>query len=472
MTRSRGIARFRSAAVLITAISLLVSGYICWGADGASTRLSILTQARQQIGKPYLWGAAGPDAFDCSGLVNYCYANSGIAALDPGGSHGPTANDLYETYCDSLGSVGDLLPGDLVFYDYEWSDYYGAYRVPHVGIYTDSGTVIDAEWADQVCENPWGRDPYWGLFGRVRSEFWPDGDNGWGGTPALQVGEREDGSIDSLIVDSYNANGGGGAIGSPSNYVHQWGPGNNGWIQDFGSDKAITHKTQHDHAVYIHGPIWDLYKRVGGPWSSLGWPLHDALSLGNGYYVQQFELGYDGWISDAPYWGDVTHDGIINPYDTYTPTVPAGETQLFQLKIKNYGQETWQPGYVKIRIKGANAANFQVPDWSVPESGVYIAGSNTEAVPPQGTTIFNWHMKAPPDQGTYDGIEVMLYSLDGQCYVPNVMNYDITVEGVQGWQVGRLSDGVTIDQEFVDCYSRNGGAAGIGNPTSYVESAG
>lgn len=287
----------------------------------------------------------------------------------------------------------------------------------------------------------------------------------------IEVGEREDHSIDPLIVDCYNRNGGAAAIGTPTNYVHQWGPGNNGWIQDFGTDKAITHKTQHTYAVHISGAIWDLYKSVSGPWSSLGWPLDDAISLGNGYNVQQFELGYDGWISDAPYWGDVTHDGIVNPPDTYSPSMSAGEMQLFQLKIKNYGQETWPAGYVGIRIKGANATSFRAPDWSEPEGGVYIAGSNTEAVPPQGTTVVSWHMQAPVTPAVYTDLEVMLYSLDGQCYVPNVMHYDITVGGVPTIQVGELADH-TFDQKFVDCYNRNGGAAVLGQPTSYVEELG
>jgi len=44
----------------------------------------------QQIGKPYVLGTAGPNAFDCSGLVNYSYYNAGLPKFMPN-PHGPTA---------------------------------------------------------------------------------------------------------------------------------------------------------------------------------------------------------------------------------------------------------------------------------------------------------------------------------------------------------------------------------------------
>ena len=38
-----------------------------------------IAYAEQQLGKPYLWGGAGPDAYDCSGLVMQAYASAGIS---------------------------------------------------------------------------------------------------------------------------------------------------------------------------------------------------------------------------------------------------------------------------------------------------------------------------------------------------------------------------------------------------------
>ena len=37
-----------------------------------------ITFAEQQLGKPYLWGGTGPDAFDCSGLVMMAFRTAGI----------------------------------------------------------------------------------------------------------------------------------------------------------------------------------------------------------------------------------------------------------------------------------------------------------------------------------------------------------------------------------------------------------
>ncbi len=40
---------------------------------------TVLTVARQQLGQAYVWGAVGPDSFDCSGFTGYAYAATGIA---------------------------------------------------------------------------------------------------------------------------------------------------------------------------------------------------------------------------------------------------------------------------------------------------------------------------------------------------------------------------------------------------------
>jgi len=44
----------------------------------------VVAYARAQVGKPYLWGAAGPGAFDCSGLVMAAYAAAGDLVFFPG----------------------------------------------------------------------------------------------------------------------------------------------------------------------------------------------------------------------------------------------------------------------------------------------------------------------------------------------------------------------------------------------------
>ena len=88
----------------------------------------VLAYAEAQIGKPYQWGGAGPNAFDCSGLV--------MMAWDQAGIHFPhLAQDQYNLTARE--PLADLEPGDLVFYGTPDDAY-------HVGIYVGGGNMIDA----------------------------------------------------------------------------------------------------------------------------------------------------------------------------------------------------------------------------------------------------------------------------------------------------------------------------------------
>jgi len=85
--------------------------------------------AEQQLGKPYVWAAAGPNSFDCSGLVQYVYAQLGISLAHY------TVSQWDETAHVPL---ADAQPGNLVFYQDS-----GGY-IYHVGIYIGNGEMIDA----------------------------------------------------------------------------------------------------------------------------------------------------------------------------------------------------------------------------------------------------------------------------------------------------------------------------------------
>ena len=89
---------------------------------GAQALQAALTRA----GDPYVWGAAGPGQFDCSGLVVWAYAQEGIALPHYTGS-------LWNSGVHVARS--DLEPGDLVFF---FAD------ISHVGIYIGNGMMIDA----------------------------------------------------------------------------------------------------------------------------------------------------------------------------------------------------------------------------------------------------------------------------------------------------------------------------------------
>ena len=88
--------------------------------------------AKQQLGKPYEWGAAGPSTYDCSGLTMMSWNAAGISI-----DHYSVAQYGEGTHVSRL----DLRPGDLVFFATDTSD---ASTIHHVGIYAGNGMMIDA----------------------------------------------------------------------------------------------------------------------------------------------------------------------------------------------------------------------------------------------------------------------------------------------------------------------------------------
>ncbi len=86
--------------------------------------------ALAQVGKPYQYGSAGPDAFDTSGLLQYCYQQCGISI--------PRSNSALAEY-GYIVDKEDILPGDAVFF---WSSNEGS--AEYLGIYIGNGIVVAA----------------------------------------------------------------------------------------------------------------------------------------------------------------------------------------------------------------------------------------------------------------------------------------------------------------------------------------
>lgn len=96
------------------------------GSTYAAKAEKALAFAREQIGKPYVWGATGPSSYDCSGLTQAAWKAAGV--------------DLPRTTWDQVEvgtrvATADLLPGDLVFF---YDD------ISHVGLYIGGGKMIHA----------------------------------------------------------------------------------------------------------------------------------------------------------------------------------------------------------------------------------------------------------------------------------------------------------------------------------------
>ena len=93
---------------------------------------TMLKAAMSRRGLPYVWGAAGPESFDCSGLVQWSFAQAGVVmprvAADQARS-GPAV------------PVSQLAPGDLLFYH---TDPTAPGYISHVAIYLGNGWMIQA----------------------------------------------------------------------------------------------------------------------------------------------------------------------------------------------------------------------------------------------------------------------------------------------------------------------------------------
>lgn len=84
--------------------------------SNSSTAQTVVSAAQSQIGKPYVWGATGPNAYDCSGLVQYAYSQAG--------------KNVGRTTYQQAGagqhiSVSQAQPGDILM----WGDYHDAIYV-------------------------------------------------------------------------------------------------------------------------------------------------------------------------------------------------------------------------------------------------------------------------------------------------------------------------------------------------------
>jgi cell wall-associated NlpC family hydrolase len=91
--------------------------------------------ARSQLGKPYLWGAEGPGAFDCSGLTWAAWRAAGL------GWQRMTARDQWHALRAHPVSRSALRPGDLVFFAWRAADWRS---IHHVGLYVGAGRMAEA----------------------------------------------------------------------------------------------------------------------------------------------------------------------------------------------------------------------------------------------------------------------------------------------------------------------------------------
>ena len=145
------------------------SGTRTGNVSGSGRGSTAASYALAQVGKPYVFGAAGPSAFDCSGLTMAAWASAGV-----GLPHAASQQYAMTARVDS----GSLIPGDLVFF---YSDLH------HVGIYVGGGTFVhaanpgDGVVAEPLFSSYW-QSVYMGAGRRLRP---PLGPLTWASAPTI-----------------------------------------------------------------------------------------------------------------------------------------------------------------------------------------------------------------------------------------------------------------------------------------------
>lgn len=109
---------------------------------------NIIQTAKKQLGKPYRWGAVGPNAFDCSGLVYYSYKNGAGITLP--------RSSREQAKVGVAVNKANLQSGDLVFFATS-----GGRSITHVGIYVGEGQFIHATQPGDVMKIDSMNSPYY-----------------------------------------------------------------------------------------------------------------------------------------------------------------------------------------------------------------------------------------------------------------------------------------------------------------------
>lgn len=112
------------------------------GAVSGNRRQAVIDFAKQQLGEPYVFGSAGPNSWDCSGLTQQAYRAVGVKLPH----HAASQQKLGTPVAESAAQ-----PGDLVF----WGPVSG-----HVAIYLGSGMVLHAPHTGDVVKvaKIWGKN--------------------------------------------------------------------------------------------------------------------------------------------------------------------------------------------------------------------------------------------------------------------------------------------------------------------------
>jgi cell wall-associated NlpC family hydrolase len=136
--RRAAVAALAGAGILLSPLPAMASAPAGTAAAAPAAVIASSSHAQTavntalaQVGDPYVWAGAGPNAFDCSGLTQYAYRAAGISL--------PHSARMQSTMGTPV-SKAALQPGDLVFF---------FSPVSHVGMYVGGGKMVHAATAGQ-----------------------------------------------------------------------------------------------------------------------------------------------------------------------------------------------------------------------------------------------------------------------------------------------------------------------------------
>lgn len=132
---------------------------LAYSQNSQANAQQIINYAKQQLGKPYAWGATGPNSFDCSGFIYYVFSHNGysISRTSVAGYWGDS----------NIKKVSTPKPGDLIFFK---GTYGGSNHPSHIGIVINDHQFIQASSTRGVCiteiNNSYWRQHFLG-YGRI-----------------------------------------------------------------------------------------------------------------------------------------------------------------------------------------------------------------------------------------------------------------------------------------------------------------
>ncbi|AXK34404.1 hypothetical protein DVA86_18880 [Streptomyces armeniacus] len=96
-------------------------------ASASQRAAAAFNAAKSKVGMPYVWGADGPNSFDCSGLTSWAFKQAGVSI--------PRTSQAQAEVGTRINSQGDLKPGDLIVMRDDLS---------HIGFYAGNGQILHA----------------------------------------------------------------------------------------------------------------------------------------------------------------------------------------------------------------------------------------------------------------------------------------------------------------------------------------